>query len=193
MANTNVFGGFYNFPALSGALTSETVFPYPIAQGVGTGSPAFPAGSSAVLAVRPDIALGLIDGHPFRVRAYGKATGGASAGALTINMYWVGSTVTNPATVPVSGNKLATLATSSLSGASGNFQMEAVFIWDSVSQAMQGSYYKAGTGVTATAAVALANVVSPTSVTALQFLMTATFAGGTANSVTLTEFSLEQD
>lgn len=80
MSNANTFAALYNLTGPTSS--SETAI---AASGSET--------TRALLKVRPDVAGGLIDGHPFKLRVVSKA---AASGAcnFTVNVYWDAGTLT---------------------------------------------------------------------------------------------------
>jgi hypothetical protein len=168
MANTNTINALYNLGTQvvnSGAATllSQTV------NGVT---------STAVLAMPPQAN---VDGHAFRVRLIGKATGNANSLLFTL---YSGTTTATTLAAFTAGASVATTG--------GNFSIVTELSWDSVSGLVNG--VKSGqTNGTLTTAAAITPVTGITSASALQFVASATFGSASANnSVTVEEFSLEQ-
>lgn len=168
MANTNTITALYNLGTQVVNATAATLITQTV-NGVT---------STAVLAMPPNAN---VDGHSFRVRLIGKATGNANTLLFTI---YSGTTTTTTLAAFTAGASVATTG--------GNFSIVADLSWDSVSGIING--LKSGqTNGTATAAAALTPVTSIASAAALQFVASATFGSASAsNSVSVEEFSLEQ-
>ena len=169
MANANTFAQLFNLPAQTINATAETLL-------------VNAAAATAQLNMPP---AANVNGHAFRVRLIGTATGGTSA-TLTLKFYLgVSATGTNIAAFTVSG--------AAIPAAGGNFDVNVELIWDSVSQTVHG--FKGGhTNGTLTTTAALDNSgASVVSAAGLTFVASATFGAALAtNSVTIQEFSLEQ-
>lgn len=191
MANCNTIQAIRN--KVQGNVTAESAFP---AVAGGT--------VRALCAMDADIAGGIFDGLPFRVRATFKAVPGAS-GNFTGKVYWNNgantnlTTFTNDAVFLTSGTiALGTQAASILT-------MSATLVWDSVAQRLAGvndpqSFHTIAVPAVlfsgASAVTATNNPVSAGPITNLSgasFFATALFGtGNVANATTLLELALEQ-
>lgn len=171
MANVNTFNSITTLPQqFIPTATTETLLT-DVVNGVT---------QTAVLSMPPNAN---VDGHSFRVRLIGKATGGTGA-TLTLK-FRLGTTlagtnvaafVVTPAAVPVAGS---------------NFSVVADFTWDSVSQTLVGIAGGQTCG-TITPLLVQTQGTAIASAAALQFVATATFGAAVAtSSVTVTEFTLE--
>lgn len=132
--------------------------------------------------------------RPFRLRLCGRGaavTGGGNT--LTLNVYQGTST----SVVGTAGNIVATsgavaMATTHPFG----FYMTVTMAWDSMSQALYGTFdgavlYNATTQTTI-ASTALSHVVSVPTYTGLSFLVTATWGAAAGGTTVMSEMSLEQ-
>ena len=123
----------------------------------------------------------------FRVRLIGTATGGTSA-TLILKLR-LGTTIsgTNIASYTVSG---AAIPTPTLGGS--NFSVWADLTYDPTSGQLNGTF-GGQTANTPTTSAAITQGTGITSVAGLQFVASATFGAAVAtNSITVTEFSIEQ-
>lgn len=136
----------------------------------------------------------LLDGKAFYVRATGKVTTGASS--TVIVTLWYSPTARTSITYNGTGvlTTGVTLTTGAIATTSGNWMLEAEFLWDSVSKQLNGVF----TGLSSPTPT----VVSPTAATQLTSVdlsvpgpgfMVGTHFGttGAANVNNLTEFVLE--
>ena len=187
MANTNTKSALYSLPANFGATETAVAL-----RGSTT--------TRALLSVSNDVAGGLFDGHPFRVRvvAQGVASG---AGNFVVNLYWNSAantgltTFTSDILIIGSGNQ-------ALASKSGVVYMEAVCMWDSTSQQLAAFWNEAAGAanipttpaiIKTTAAVTATSPVTTalTNTSSLSFFVTtAISANGTA--ATLIEAAIEQ-
>lgn len=183
MSNVNSFEAFYNLPTAS--VTVNTATPLTVQpSGVYAGlpSPLLPVGSFISLGITDVVAGNMtVDGHPFKVRVSGKFNTGA-ASTFTPAIF-----LGTPTAVATS---VASLASAAVTGAS-NFTIEATFIWDSVSQSLDGFFYQSVNG-----AVPVLTVTTKTAVTSaagLSFVPQFTFGtANAANTVTVTEFVIDR-
>lgn len=144
-------------------------------------------GATATVYVQPQAspsALGTADTLAFKVRAaFRTTTGGTSTSVVSI---YLGSTV-------VSGNKLGSVTSQSLVTLSASGFLELYLIWDNSSQKISGlqcGQYGSGTAVIYAALTNTA--VAATSLSALQFCISATNGSSvTGTTFTLGEFVVE--
>lgn len=172
MANTNTIAALYNLPAQTINATTETALTNTV-NGVT---------STAVLSMPPNAN---VDGHSFRVRLIGKATGGTGA-TLTLKFYLGTST---------SGTGIAnfTVSSAAIPTTGGNFAVAVELVWDSVSQTVTGIKSGQTNGTITTAASLNANGASIASAAGLQFVASATFGAAlSTNTVSVEEFTIEQ-
>lgn len=171
MANTNTITSLYNLPAQTINATAETLLT----------STSNGVTSTAVLSMPPNAN---VNGHSFRVRLIGTATGGTSA-TLTLK-FRLGTVIagTNVAAFTVSGAAVPV--------GGGNFSVWADYTWDSVSGVLNG-IATGQTSTTLTTAVATTQGTGITSAAGLQFVASAQFGAALAtNTVTVEEFTIEQ-
>ena len=206
MANANTVAAVYNLS--QGNVTTETAFAG--LSPIGGSSAAFGAGTTrAVVEVKPDVATGLFDGRPFRVRAAAKA---ASNGAtnFTLKVYWNSGVNTNLTTFTGGDILLATSGITALASKPGSLWISALCIWDAASQQLAAvSEATLSNVVTTPIIVPAANVTATiggvvlttqnpvatavTTTASLQFFATALFGTTqTGNAVTLTELAIDQ-
>lgn len=133
------------------------------------------------------------NGRPFKLRVQGTAsvaptTVTASPNTVQVNLY-AGTAVT-------ATYKIATL-TAGLSNSSttatvtGQFYLEALVQWDSVTQTLSG-IFDGQLGNTAKTQTALSNQVAVTTAALLQFTPSAVFASAAGGTVTIAEFGVDQ-
>lgn len=127
-----------------------------------------------------------LDGKPFRVRAVGKATGGTTTN-LTI-VIQQGTSVTAG-----SNTDCFTSGAKAINSVNGNFIVEFIGSFDATSKIIQGL----GTGMVNDVAVAAAAITAQTAMDpateGIGFVVSAVFSATNAgNTVSLTDFSLEQ-
>lgn len=128
----------------------------------------------------------IMDGRPFILRAVGIVTGGTTTN-LTINLdYGLSDTPATNLTIFTSG----AIAVNSVSG---NWFLEAYFVWDNISKKIQGiGYGMVNNVVVAQAALVAAPATVDLSVEGLGFTVTATFSASHANNAAkLTSFEIE--
>jgi hypothetical protein len=168
MANTNTITALYNLGAQTVNASTATLLTQTV-NGVT---------STAVLSMPPNAN---VDGHAFRLRLIGKATGNANT--LAFNIY-SGTTTGTPLAAFTAGTGVAT------TGA--NFAVETTLSWDSVSGLLNGVVGGQINRVL-TAAATTSAVSGITSTAGLQFVAAATFSSAsTNNTVSVEEFSIEQ-
>lgn len=125
------------------------------------------------------------NGFPFVVRLRGTATGGTTT--LTFKLYLASADTIGTSTAVASWT-----AAANVPAAGGNFDVQATFIWDAVSQTLTGTVGGQVNG-TITAAAAAAGATSVASVSALQFVVSAKFSAAAAtNTVTVSELLIDQ-
>lgn len=201
MSNQNTTAGFYNLPAQSITVTTETTLLTPAASGVYAGlpSPALPLSTTAApfgwyIGFPPDITGNdTYDGHPFKVRVAGKVFTGASS-TLIVKLYEVpAATITAGTQSTIGGDHLVfTSPTITAFTGAGSFVYEAEFIWDSTSKALNGQTTVNLSNGTFTA-LAGTSALASLGVGDLNFIPSFTF--GTANAgnfVQLTEFVIDR-
>lgn len=211
MSNQNTFAGFYNLPAQLAVNTSANVYVVPASGNyAGLPSPTLPAGSGLTISVTPDIATGFSDVHPFRVKAYGKATTTGAAATIIPILYQVPSTsvgiisaagsVTSTGVVgtgPVLLDTCATIASSNV--ATVEFAYEWTLLFNKSAGSLGGAKTLAYTNFTTTPVLTAAAAISGGTIGSglgfadLNFELTFTFSAGTSpNAVQLTEFSIDR-
>ena len=136
----------------------------------------------------------LLDGRPFYVRASGKVTTGASS-TLIVTIYYSAAASAaiayNTTGVSTTG---VTLTTGSIATTSGNWMLEAEFLWDYTSKQLNGVFtgLSSPTPTVATAAAATQITAVDLSVPGPGFTCGCHFGTtGAANVCTLSEFVLE--
>ena len=123
------------------------------------------------------------DGFPFKVRLAGRVT---TTGSTNITVAIAqGSTTTY-----ASGNVIATSAATATNTASANFMLEAICLWDSTLQKLNGVQYGAFNN-TLIDIVALTNQVSVTTQGALQFVLAVTSSGASTATFYISEFAID--
>lgn len=197
VANVNSSLGFVSLPAqnITGAFSTLLV-PAASASYQGLPSPVFAAGAGLYVSVAPNYQSSnpnaasptyvndSVDGRQFRIRVVGLVTVAASS-TFQVSLYQ-GSSSTSTSDTLVSISSSYTITTASTI----NFVFENNFIWDSVSQKLNG-WFQSDVNNTFTGSAAITAVTS-LSVTSLQFIPS--FAFGTsssANTVTVKEFLVE--
>lgn len=203
MANVNTFAGIYNLPAQVISSGTETALLVPASGYPGYPSPTFTAGSGFPIQFIDTVAGSLAnDGHPFVVRLAGKVTTGASS-TLVVNLYQVPGAIVSAGTSATLSNDhvvVTNAASAAIATTSNNFLVEAQFMWDSVSQKLNGNVLFAliaGANVAPNSGTAGTGVVTTalTTVTAADLNFIPSFTFGTANaanSVTVAEFTLDR-
>lgn len=179
--NTNTSSGFQNLPTqvVAGGATAI--------QWTGNSTPTLPTGSVLVLQTDPDLPSGgSFDAQPFRVRIAGRLNV-AATGTVTVGLY-----AGNSATLGSNQVMATALSVSITAPGSTNFFLETDLIWDSVSGKVSGMAW----GVVGTAGTvangSISAVTGITSASLLQFVAGVTFsAANAANSITVTDFSIE--
>jgi hypothetical protein len=125
-------------------------------------------------------------GRPFRLRIVGQATLNAGTGnTLALNIYQ-GTSATVGSDV-----KIAAIGAGGAPSTSFNFVAEVFVQFDNTSQTL-GGYYVGQVGNTFTAQHALTNAASVTSVTGLNFVVSAVYGNAGGGSTYISEFSAEQ-
>jgi hypothetical protein len=199
-------GSAFKLPAnFTTTTTSETIFllstGFPAIVSIptgtaiaGSGGNDSPSGTAALVGVqngirvlqgnnnRPYFNAAQFDGRPFRVRAQGYVSGGGTTLTSTtaaIKLY-LGSSAT-----VTSNTTIAAPTAFSVGNVNGNWFFDGIFLWDSVSSTLNGSYMFNGnnnqniTNVLITQQTGL-------SLSSLSFLLTYTFAtSSTANAIGL--------
>lgn len=168
--NDNTIAGVYNNPALVLNTVTETAITNP-------------AGAPLVVSLSPNVRS---DGHAFTVNIRGRATGGAS-NTLQFKLYkGTSATLASDAIV-------ATFtAAAAITAAGGNFDLSLQFIWDSVSQTVNGVVWGQTNG-TITGFAAITAVTGVSDPSTLSFVASAKFvAAFSTNTVTVTEFTIDQ-
>lgn len=193
MSNVNSFLGYQNLPTQVIGVTTDTVLTVPAQGTYGTlPSPLLAAGAAFHLDLGGDILTNATyDGHPFTVRIAGKANVAATACTFTPTLK-LGTSLTTGSntTIGVTG------ASGSLTAVATNFWLEAEFMWDSISQTLNGvvsgsvgNARIAPTAITAVQVALPSAGVSPT----FQFVPSFAFSvANAANSVTVTEFLIDR-
>ena len=190
MANCNTFSAVYNKSL--GNVTSISAFPTV-------------AGGSVrqLVGVPADVAGGIYDGLPFRVRAVWKAVPGTS-GNFTASVYWDSAANTDLTTL--TGDKIFLTSGAVALGTQGasTFVLSATLVWDSTADRLAGvndpqSFHTIATpavlfsGASAVTATNNPVATSVTDVGNLKFFATGLFGTGNAsNAVTLVELALER-
>lgn len=205
MANVNSTSGFKSLPAQAITTGTATALLTPAA-GLyqGLPSPLFAAGTGLVAVSDPDYQTNnptaasptytnaSLDGVPFRVRLTCLVTTAGSY-TFTAKLYKVPQSVVNAGTAATAANStlLATSATYTAGSATtANFTVDFFFLWDSVSQSLNGTFSTLANG-TFTGAAATSQATS-VPVTDLNFIPFFTFGTAGANSVTVKEFLIEK-
>jgi hypothetical protein len=193
--NITWVGPYYNT-----TLPNNGPNPYP-----GFPSPAYPVNSGLSITPTPDI-LGAesFDGRAFKVKLHAVIANGGG-GNVSVKLYQVsaaqvgvigaaGSVTT--AGAPGTGATTTGTVTLTTPPATGTgVYLEYVFLWDSSSKILQGYrsgiYTSTSTG-TFLALTATTNLTSISTISALNFMPSFTFATGGTNNVTVQEFSIER-
>ena len=123
------------------------------------------------------------DGIPFKIKISGKVTTGASCNVTVAIQQGSSTTVT-------SGNTIATTGAVAVNTASANFLLEAVCVWDNVTQKIMG-YQTGQINNSLVSLAALTNAVAITSQSSLQFVPVITFSATTGANMTISEFVAE--
>lgn len=123
------------------------------------------------------------DGFAFKLRLVGKVTTGASCN-ITVAIQ-LGSTTT-----VTSGNNVAASSATAVNTTSANFLLEAVCLWDNVTQKL-GGYIQGQVNNTVVTYAALTNAVAATSQSLLAFVPVITASATTGCTVSITEFVAE--
>lgn len=121
------------------------------------------------------------DGFPFKLRIAGKVTTGASCN-LTV-AFQVGSSTTV-------GTAIATTGAKAVNTTSANFCLEAMIVWDSVAQVIQG-WQVGQVNNSLVSVAALSSAASITTQANLVFAPVLTFSATTGATLTITEFVAE--
>lgn len=124
------------------------------------------------------------DGLPFKVRLAGRVT---TTGSTNITVAIAQGTTTTYA----SGNVIATSAATAVNTTSANFVVEAVCMWDSVLQKLNG-YQIGAFNNTLIAAAALTNQVTVTAQTSLQFVLAVTSSGASTATFYISAFEIDR-
>lgn len=213
MSNVNTTAGFYNLPAQLATNTSANVYKVPASGYAGLPSPTLPAGAGLTVSLTPDIAGGFSDVHPFKVKAYGKATTTGAASTIIPILYQVpasavgvigaAGSITSTGVVgtgPVLVHTCATIASSAV--ATVEFMYEWTLLFNSTAGSLGGFLSTSWTNFTSTAAYTINAAVSGGTGTPiasgatfadLNFELTFTFSAATSpNAVQLTEFSIDR-
>ena len=199
--NQNTIQGLYNIPAQSITTGTETALLVPAA-GLYPGfpSPLQAAGTGLQLCWPADIqGADGIDGHPFKVRVVGKAFTGGSYTFQT-KLYQVPYSIVTAGTSATLANDNVALSNAASAAFTGwaNFILEAQFLWDSSSQKLNTSFQTSlnqvnGAAVAPTSSIVSIAYTAGNPVNNLNFLPSFTFGtANAANSVTVTEFTLER-
>lgn len=201
MSNVNTTVEFVNLPSQAIAVNTEVALAVP-AQGLYSTlpSPSLAAGAGLAIGFSPDIVGSVFDGHAFKVRLVGKAT---TAGSYTFlpKIYQVPGSILALGTQGTVANDHVTvvLAATTVATTTVNFVVEAEYLWDSTSKILNGFVTSAqinGVNIAPNAGTAATNVAT-TQVTAvgigdLNFMPSFTFGTAGANSVVVTEFSIDR-
>ena len=123
------------------------------------------------------------DGFAFKLRIAGKVTTGAACNVTVAIQTGSSTTVT-------AANSVATTAATAVNTTSQNFLLEAVCLWDGVSQVING-YQVGQIANTAVTYGALTHAVSVTTQAGLVFVPVLTFSATTGATMTITEFVAE--
>ena len=132
--------------------------------------------------------------RPFHLRICGRGTSVADgANSLTLNIYQG----TSASVVGTAGNIVATSgAVATATAHPIGFYMDVLMAWDSVNQALYGTYSGAALFNSATqttiASTALTHNTAVTTYTGLSFLVSVTWGAAVGGTVVLTEMSLDQ-
>lgn len=212
MSNQNTIAGFYNLPAQLATNTSANVYKVPASGYAGLPSPTLPAGAGLTISTPPDIAGGYSDVHPFRVKAYGKATttGGAATiipilyqvNAAAVGVIGAAGSITSTGVVGTGTNLLHTCATIASSAvATVEFAYEWTLLFNSTAGSLTGFCSTSLTNFTSTPVYTINAILNGSSGVVgsgltfadLNFEMTFTFSAGTSpNAVQFTEFSIDR-
>lgn len=201
MSSMNTFAGFYNLPAVVPTST-ETGYVIPAAGTyAGLPSPSQVAANWLVLPALPgDSNGGVLDyGRPFRVRVSGQANI-ANSENITVKMYQVtAAKFLAGVTATTNGTAIASSGAIASGGAvKGQFYMECVLTWDSVSKVLNG-FQQGWSSLSATSGgvVAPASAVITAHVTALtendlNFFFTLTAGTGTSDTIGPIDFTIDR-
>src|SRR5882757_5055335 len=205
MSNVNTTAGFFNLPAQAITVNTITALAVPAQGAFGSGlpSPLLLAGNGLSIGFPPDIAGSVYDCHPFTVTVAGKFT---TAGSYTVlpSLYQVPGTVVAAKTQGTLTNDAAVfLGAATSSGAAGtqNFLIQVQFLWDSTTGKLTGgvqTYQINGVNIATLTPGGTAGQLQPTTVVSsvgvndLNFIPSFTFGTAGANSVTVTEFSIDR-
>jgi hypothetical protein len=189
--NTNTLTAFVNLPTLSLASGSETVLPAP------SPSPLFPLGSAAVLSFENGTTVQ--DSRPFKIRLFGRFTSVVLPQTFTIKLYFVPPGISPVQATP--GNLTALFSSPPINQAfggpaSGNFALTAELLWDSNSQKLAGiltGFYNSTNSVIQVGPTASIQIPNVANLTDLKFAASFQLLNVPGNSVTVSEFSLEQE
>lgn len=187
MANVNTSFGFsLGLPSaisITGSSETQIVVPaFSYNSGSPVPSPAFAAGAPLQVQFPPDVPTGssTVDGHPFNVKIVGTFTVGTGGTNFLPQLYLGNSTTlgSNTKLVAVTaGSANAVTAASSY-----NFQLNANFLWDSTSKALNGSsIYQVGNNALPGNS-ALSNAGSNVAETGLIFTFSVTFTAQTGTA-----------
>lgn len=124
------------------------------------------------------------DGRPFKLRICGKVTTKASCNVTVAIQVGSNTTVT-------SGNTVATTGAVAVNTANANFCLEAVVVWDNVTQKI-GGWLIGSINNSLVSVAALTNAVAVTAQSSLQFVPVITFSDTTSGTqMTISEFAAE--
>lgn len=196
MSNQNTVVGVYNLPAQSITSGTETALLVP-AQGAYPGypSPTLAAGAGLFLAVPQDItgAGSCVDGHELKIRIVGKVA--VASGTFQVKLYQVPAAISAAGTQATLTNDNVVFAPASQTPAAtpNNFWVDFYMLWDSGSQLLNGYGSDAIGNLPSPPVFALGTQRTVTTISGLQFIPSFTFGtGNAANSVTITEFTIER-
>lgn len=193
MSTVNTTAGFYNVPAQIISNTAATPLLVPASGYAGLPSPTQAAGSGLYIAPSPDIiGSATFDGHPFLVRMCAKVNTAVASSFTAEVRFGTSSTASSNSSIGVTTGSITSFT------GNGNVVLEAQLFWDSVNQELFGNftkqYYTPAGGTfaapAATTALSVANVNGAPP--ALTFIPVFTFGSAGANSVTVTEFTIDR-
>lgn len=192
MPNANTFGRLVGAASpAQGSLAIPQVAPTVTSAFVPTNQ----LGNAAVLAVNssgpaaPTTGGVGVDGYGFKLRLIGKATTTQS-----VNITAAIQLALSPSTTVSSNFTLATTGALALNTASGNFNLVAECLWDSVSTKISG--FQTGTGVdqsliTLAALTNTSNHLTASGLSSLQFVPVLTASATAGTVISIDEFSIE--
>lgn len=194
MSNVNTMSGIYNVPAQTITGTSATPLLVPAA-GVYAGfpSPAQATGTGLYVQLNPDILNNdTYDGHPFLVRLVGIVNTAVSSSFTGELRFGTSATASSDTSIGVTTGSITAFT------GKANFMLEAQLLWDSSTANMGGwftkQYYTAAGltfGAQAVSTVYNAALVSGAP-PALTFIPVFTFGAAGANTVQITEFTIDR-